>query len=1106
MNKSFTFRLQPSESLYTHNTRLSLYSKEDYEKGSLEGHKVKSIHELTFKIKESRLKLVSLPESKQTWYSGKFPNNIRLVSNFPIRSSNFPFDSFYLNGTQLGSWSVLLDSDYSFSVNLTGTNTGLITAGTNKLSVSNNIYTLNNNSINGVLWLGNNDGAVYPRNVDEDFYRAQSGSLRIERIALPQNVLLKDELNRFANKRRVEILDYVWIENNPLSTCSGWIYILYCDKDTFEIIDISPNRIDISNHTGQNVYVEFAQPVDKQYTGTLTGRIFITPHDSNTLTNPASISWSEDRRLLIINPNSSCKQEGHHQVYINLLGISSEDGQLLRTNPYVWSSYYIHTGRVATGSGGSVSITGAPDDAAYLTVALNATLTNERVITEGDYIKFGDAGAGSTFTVSLDTGQVTGFLTAWTTFTGHTGDTSLHGGPGGGAPTTSTYVVISADGSLSNERILTGGTYITITDGGANAEATVDVNTTALSATFTTSASFLGLSGTFTGHTGIQFTALSGAFTGSQALPYVTIGNTSSLSNERALTGSTYIDVTDGGANSTVTVSVNTTQLSTAYVPTATFTALSGSYTGHTGNTFTVLSGVLTGHIGNAFTLLSGSYTGHTGGAFTALSGAFTGYTGSSSSAALSGAFTGHTGIAFAALSGLIIASEFICVNIDASLPAARSIRPGAYLAVTDDGPGGNYNINVDGVALAVDFVTLPSFTGFTGNTFRLLSGAFTGHTGGRFTTLSGIVTGLQSLAYVTIGNTASLANERALTAGTYINVTDGGANNSVTVELNRTATDPLYVLTDAIQRSGDLIVGTGKSVYTSIPTGTAHYNVLITNTGVNTGLSWSPMSGRYVNIEDNVYFNKAASATGMFYSTTVEGALNELGGILKSATVFRIKDDFVGSATEDGEIGELGWAKGTLGTTTQPAGTVMDFNHPGVLTMNSPNSGMVIWRLLNTTLKLSGNSIISQEWVFRPGQITQKQTIEIGYMSNIGTTGVSGIYFHADTDTGSTWGAVCKRSSTVVSRIELAPGLTVDTGWHYARIDIMENCSGVNFYIRNTGSAASGTITSSIPLGTTSHGPGLQLDSKTGGALTLHVDYFSMYYTGINRTALTYS
>lgn len=47
------------------------------------------------------------------------------------------------------------------------------------------------------------------------------------------------------------------------------------------------------------------------------------------------------------------------------------------------------------------------------------------------------------------------------------------GGGGGGAPTTASYVVISLDATLTQERVLTAGAGITITDGGAGGNVTI---------------------------------------------------------------------------------------------------------------------------------------------------------------------------------------------------------------------------------------------------------------------------------------------------------------------------------------------------------------------------------------------------------------------------------------------------------------------------------------------------------------------------------------------------------------------------------------------------------------------------------------------------------
>lgn len=88
---------------------------------------------------------------------------------------------------------------------------------------------------------------------------------------------------------------------------------------------------------------------------------------------------------------------------------------------------------IAASGGGS----GAPTDAQYVTLATNATLTNERVLTAGHGVDLVDAGAGSTITVDVDETELdhsaitTGM--GWSS-SGHTGTASrLAGFNGGGA-------------------------------------------------------------------------------------------------------------------------------------------------------------------------------------------------------------------------------------------------------------------------------------------------------------------------------------------------------------------------------------------------------------------------------------------------------------------------------------------------------------------------------------------------------------------------------------------------------------------------------------------------------------------------------------------------
>ncbi len=106
------------------------------------------------------------------------------------------------------------------------------------------------------------------------------------------------------------------------------------------------------------------------------------------------------------------------------------------------------------------------------------------------------------------------------------------GGGGGGAPTNATYVTLSTDATLTAERVLTAGSGISITDGGAGGPVT------------------------------IAATGGGGAPTGAQ---YVMLATDAGLTAERVLTAGAGISITDGGANGPVTVAA-TAKAATSYV------------------------------------------------------------------------------------------------------------------------------------------------------------------------------------------------------------------------------------------------------------------------------------------------------------------------------------------------------------------------------------------------------------------------------------------------------------------------------------------------------------------------------------------------------------
>lgn len=120
------------------------------------------------------------------------------------------------------------------------------------------------------------------------------------------------------------------------------------------------------------------------------------------------------------------------------------------------------------------------------------------------------------------------------------------GGGSGGAPTNAEYVVMSLNGTLTNERVLTPGTGISLTDAGAGSTATI-ANTGVTSLVAGTGISVSSATGGVT----VTSTVSSGAPVDAQ---YVTLATDGTLTNERVLTAGTGISITDAGAGSTVTI------------------------------------------------------------------------------------------------------------------------------------------------------------------------------------------------------------------------------------------------------------------------------------------------------------------------------------------------------------------------------------------------------------------------------------------------------------------------------------------------------------------------------------------------------------------------
>jgi hypothetical protein len=401
-------------------------------------------------------------------------------------------------------------------------------------------------------------------------------------------------------------------------------------------------------------------------------------------------------------------------------------------------------------------------------------------------------------------------------------------GAGAGAPNGAAYLLASLDGTLTNERALVNGANIAFTDAGANGSFTV---ATVQNPTFTTNVTTPTLQS-------------SGALT-----------ITSAAGQTVAIDAGTTIELQD---STNVTGSLD----------------VSAAFTAGTANAFQVNSGgaiaAATGITSSGTITLSGlnctSFAN--GGALTANAsgvlscsdddgGAGSGITGTGTTDRIS-KFTGSQVIGDSSLSDN---GTDVTINgtanfvVQGGTTTLGTLTQAGSLVISD---GSSNTVSIVTSALSADRIyTLPDAGGNA--TLCVNSGNCIGGSG----------SAPNAATYLVASLDGTLTNERALTGGANVSLTDGGANGSMTVATVQNPTFTTSVTTPLLQSSGALTITSAAG------------NTIAVNAGTTIELQDS------TNVTGNLDVSATLTAgTANAFQVNASGAITSAAGITSSGTI----------------------------------------------------------------------------------------------------------------------------------------------------------------------------------------------------------------------------
>ena len=711
-----------------------------------------------------------------------------------------------------------------------------------------------------------------------------------------------------------------------------------------------------------------------------------------------------------------------------------------------------------SGGGGTTIIlsgnmSGDPD-ATYVVMSLTSSLSAERQLTMGSGLTMADGGPNSNVTLSIDNNIVA--TVSGTTFTKLSGSLQRTAGglsylvaagivsittqsngqiiisasaTAGSAPTNASYLTLGTDATLSDERVLTAGGGVTLTDGGAGSAATLGINNAVIATVSGTT--FTKLSGSLqrtsdnvsylVGIGGTSITTQSNGqifVSSSNPTPpgadklasFIVVSTTSSLDNERALTQGGGVTLTDGGAGSNITLGINNSVIATV-----------------TGSTFTQLSGSLQ-RLGSGVTYLAGG-------------GNVTITTLSNGQILISGSGTGGVSAPTTA--------QYLTLATDPGLSGERVFTPGTGLFATDAGAEGNYTLAINnGIVATVSGTTftgvVSASAGLSGSLQQVGPGLpyLLSQGGITITTLSNgqiILSGVSATGggggapttaqYLTLATDANLSAERVFTPGTGLAATDAGANGNYTLGINNSIVATISgstftQLSGSLQRiSADItfLAGAGGISVSTQSNG----QVLVS------GTIGAPIASSYLlTSADSTLPNERVLTAGTGIVATDAGAGSTLTLAIRDNIVATISGAlFSGvvsaSAGLSGSLQQVGpglpylLSQGGITITTQSNGQIIISGSSGGAGGGAPVDAQY--------LALASNPTLTVERIFTPGTGLSATDAGAGaaYTLGINNSVVATI-------SGSTFTQLSgslQRTSTGVSYLVAGSGITVVSG-----------------------------------------------------------------------------